>query len=124
MPSKRTSHGCGRVTKNNTDYMILLGGTDGNVVNKDILYYNISQKLWETTNLNLPEGMAEIKGVISFQLDTNGCKIMILGRWPVNKLYICDGNYAWKWLNATRTYDQWNKFAVVGANELLPCGID
>jgi len=104
--------------------MILLGGTDGNVVNKDILYYDISQKLWETTTLNLPEGMAEIKGVISLQLDTNGCKIMILGRWSVNKLYICDGNYAWKWRNVTGTYDQWNKFAIVGVNELLPCGID
>jgi len=105
--------------------MVLIGGADSFRSFTDIIYYNIDQKLYETPLNILPVGIGEIKAVISFQLDSFGCKLVILCRYPKNQLYICDGNYKWKWFDTKGIVDdQWNKFAVVGANELLPCGID
>jgi hypothetical protein len=123
MPIKRATHGCSRVTNNNIDYMIVLGGTNYYSIYNDILYYNIVQKKWENTIL-LPERMASIQAVISTKLDSEGCDMMILYNWPVYKLYICRGHYDWLSVDTTGLYDQYNQFAIVGANELLPCGID
>jgi len=105
--------------------MVLIGGANGGSTFKDVLYYNIDQKLYETPLNILPVEMGEVKAVIFFQLDSYGCKLVILMRYPANRLYICDGNYKWKWFDTKGIFDdQWTKFAVVGANELLPCGID
>ncbi len=124
MPFIRAGHGCIRVTKNNIDYMALIGGNDGPNAYNDILYYNIAQKLWETTPISLPVPMAEVKAAISLKLDTDGCNLVILFNYPKCRLYICEGNYNWKWFDTKGMFYEWNKFAIVGANGLLPCGID
>jgi hypothetical protein len=81
MPSKRATHGCGKITINNIDYMIVIGGTDGYSIYSDILYYNIDKKLWGMT-VQMPRQIADIIGVISMQLDSNGCNLMILSKYP------------------------------------------
>ena len=109
----------------NTDYMIVLGGSDGYVSFTDILFYNIDARLWETypSRIFLPEPMADVQAVIALKLDTEGCNLMILFHWPVQKLYVCTGNYTWNWIGTTGKNDLTTKFITVGSNELLPCGI-
>ncbi len=34
------------------------------------------------------------------------------------------GKYTWKWIDATGKIDQKMKYVSVGANELIPCGIE
>jgi len=123
MSTNRATHGCGQVTMNNIDYMILIGGTDGNNLFSDIIYFNIAQKLWEMT-VQIPNPIGEVKGVISLQLDSNGCNLMILYLYPKQALYFCVGDYEWIFSDTAGMFDQSNKFAIVGANELLPCGIE
>ena len=110
----------------NTDYIAILGGSDGNEDYLNIQFFNIAQKLWETsiTTKNLPSVMSEVKGVIGSRLDPDGCELMVLFGWPSQSLYVCTGNYTWKWIDATGRLDQEIRYVAVGANELLPCGAE
>jgi hypothetical protein len=123
MPSVRFSHGCAQV--GNTDYIIVMGGHNGNTLLTDVLFYNIAARLWESypSRIFLPEQMANVQAVVALQLDTEGCNMMILHHWPLQKLQVCTGNYTWKWIGTSGKNDLQTKFAIVGSNELLPCGI-
>ena len=103
MPAIRVSHGCARIKIGSIDYMALLGGGDVNGQFSDIIFNNIERNVWETylTTIYLPEIMANVKGVIALQLDKEGCQLMIMFGWPVHKLYVCEGNYTWKWIDTT-----------------------
>jgi hypothetical protein len=110
---------------NNTDYLVVLGGGNGPTIFNDIVFYNLATKNWETfpTKIQLPEPMAYVQAVVALKLDNDGCKLMILFSWPIKKLYVCQGNYNWKWIDATGKNQQNQKFVTIGANEMLPCGI-
>jgi hypothetical protein len=123
MPITRAAHGCSLVTNNNIDYMIILGGASYYAIRSDIIYFNIVQKKWENS-IPLPEQMADIKAIISLQLDSEVCNMMVLYSFPAYKIYICRGSYNWLSVDITGMGEMRGGFTIVGANELLPCGID
>ncbi len=68
--------------------------------------------------------MANVKGLIALKLDKDGCDLMIMYSFPEHRLFVCEGNYTWNWIDTTGINDHWIKFAIVGANGLQPCGIE
>ena len=125
LPGVRGAHGCTRVTMNSTEYLIVFGGSDGIAAKSDIIFYNIANRGWEMypNKIRLPEQILNVQASIALQLDVHGCNLMILSNWPSKKLYVCEGNYNWKWIDTTGKNDLEMKYVTVGANELLPCGI-
>jgi hypothetical protein len=126
LPGPRGSPGCTRVTMNKMDYLVVMGGGDDRNVFTDVIFFNLASRVWETypTKIKLPEPMTQLQAVVALQLDNQGCNMMILFNYPQNKLYVCQGNYNWNWFDTTGINHQNQKFITVGANELLPCGIE
>ena len=124
LPGVRAAHGCTRVTMNNTDYLIVFGGTS-NAILSDIIFFNIANRAWEMypEKIHLPVPMTDVQASIALQLDYHGCNLMILSNWPSKKLYVCEGNYNWKSIDTTGKNNLNVKFVTVGANEMQPCGI-
>ncbi len=124
MPIIRGGHGCDRITVAKTDYMVILGGGSYTDIYSDILFYNIEQKAWNPTSISLPRAMAAVQGVVVLQLDRQGCNAMVLFQYPQRRLYICEGNYSWKWMDTTGKNEEFLKYVPVGSHELLPCGME
>ncbi len=122
MKSVRGGHGCDRIKKANSDYIFVLGGGSYTDLYSDISFYNIEQKSWSTTTINLPGALAAIHGAIALQLDSQECNAMILSQYPQHRLYICEGNYNWKWIDTSGNVADLTRFVTVGTNNLLPCG--
>jgi hypothetical protein len=120
------THGCARVTVNGSDYLVVMGGVDGISMFSDINFYNIAKKVWEvySSKIYLPTMVGRVQATIALQLDYLGCNMMILYFWPFPRLHVCEGNYNWRWIDATGKNDLNINYATVGANELLPCGVN
>ena len=109
---------------NEINYLALIGGGNSYKVFNDIIFYNLATRVWETYQIYLPQPMANIQAVAALQLDNQGCNMMILFNYPQRRLYVCQGNYNWNWIDTTGVNQQNQKFVTVGANELLPCEIE
>ncbi len=121
MKRVRGGHGCDRIKMANTDYMVILGGGSTSIYS-DISFYNLEQQTWNPNTIALPGELGAILGVIALQLDSQECNVMILTQYPQQRLYICEGNYNWKWIDTSGKTDDLIRFIPVGTNDLLPCG--
>ena len=121
---KRGSHGCNRVTTNNTEYIIIFGGYDNIDIMASVHFLNLATRKWETypNNIFLPQKIASVHGSIVMRLDTTGCEMMIISAYPTSKVFICKDNYQWTILDYTGKLVG-GKMVTIGANELMPCGI-
>jgi hypothetical protein len=124
MKNGRGGHGCDHIKAANTDYLVVLGGGTSTGQYSDISFYNIEQQTWNPTTIALPGGLAAIQGVIALQLDSQKCNAMILSHYPLNRLYMCEGNYNWTWIDTTGKTKDLTRFIPVGTNEILPCGVE
>ena len=121
----RASHGCGRTTMKDSDYLMVLGGLNGDSPTDIIHFFNLEKRVWESfpSQFALPWMMDVIIGVLNLRLDENGCEMMIASSDPTPMLFVCTGNFQWKTFDLTGTLEAGLQMVVVGANELLPCGI-
>ncbi len=121
MPQPRATLGCTLIKKNKVNYLAILGGKNSYGDLDDISFYDIDRGIWVTNKftIKLPQPMSDIHGVIGSRMDIQGCDVMIL---LASRLYVCTGNYNWKWIDITGKINEYSRSVKVGANELLPCG--
>lgn len=126
MLTKRSSHGCNRVTMNNSEYIVIFGGYNGTGYTSDIHFLNLATKKWETypDKIFLPEKMIYIFGSIVLRLDKTGCEMMLVGLAVTKnyRAYICKNNFQWQIVDLTGKVSPGN-MVTIGANVLMPCGI-
>ncbi len=126
MLTKRSSHGCNRVTMNNSEYIVIFGGYDGTGYTSDIHFLNLATRKWETypDKIVLPEKPVSIYGSIVLRLDKTGCEMMLVGLAVTGnyRAYICNNNFQWQIVDLTGKVAPGN-MVTIGANVLMPCGI-
>ncbi len=105
MAGSRQQHGCGRITRNGHDYIVVIGGrlTDADVPTASIHFYNLSTRpnAWESVvGLSLPFPINGIMGSLVKQLDVNVCSAMLISI-SSQMVAVCSGNYEWSYYYLT-----------------------
>ena len=123
MPSiteARGNCGCGTTTIKKQLHLVVFGGLKSAAL-ASIYLFNFATKQWITAPapMALPAPVTKIKASKIIRMDEAGCDMMFI----INaRLYICSGNYEWKNLSSNQI-DPDKNAVIVGANDLLPCGI-
>ena len=68
----------------------------------------------------MPQPVSAILASKINQMNENACDLMFISS---TRLYICRGNYEWTSFSVSGHTDGSRQAAIVGANDVVPCGI-
>ena len=121
----RAHHGCSYMAMNNTNFLVVYGGTDFFVSGfNDILFLDLNKKSlgWHSVpGIILKQYFPTVIGGVVKQLTPTSCDMMLI---QYNSgLYTCSGKYTWTLtpIAGWNPANKWKKSVAVGANPLPPC---
>ena len=123
MLQARVRHGCGKITMKTKNYFVVFGGEfNPTTPLSSIHLYDIESALWSIAPVTMfmPK---PVTGILAFkinQMTENACDLMFIS---TTALYICGGNYEWTSFDVSAHIDGSRQAAIVGANDVVPCGI-
>ena len=120
IPQGRGFHGCGTTAIKKQRHLVVFGGY--NLATLDSIYlFNFATQQWlkAPATMAMPAPIYRITAAKIIQMDLDGCDMMFISSYG---LYICSGRYNWKKLSSGQI-DEFKNFVVIGANDLLPCGV-
>ena len=122
MLQARVRHGCGKITMKTKNYFVVFGGEfNPTTPLSSIHLYDIESAQWTIAPVTMfmPQPVSVILSSKINQMNENACDLMFISS---TGLYICRGNYEWTSFNITHI-DGSRQVAIVGANDVVPCGI-
>ena len=127
MLQNRVLQACAKIEMNKKNYFVILGGQlDPLTAINSIHLYNIESAQWTIAPATMfmpAASAANTYSILAHKINVmneNQCDLMFIS---ATALYICKGNYEWTSFDVTAKIDGVRPVAVVGANDVVPCGI-
>ena len=120
MSDSRTDHACALITRNNRDYIMVLGGTYGpNSVTIEFYDLTLRPNSWETLpGITMPviTGSPIMIGGMFNIFDKGICEAFVISYAGIR--YVCSGNYTWSKGTVPNFDSSKTQLSVVDANLL------
>ena len=127
MLQNRVLHACAKIMMNEKNYFVVFGGQlDPLSPLSTIHLYNIDSAQWIIAPATMfmpavsdPKSYYILAHKINV-MNENECDLMFIS---ATALYICKNKYEWTSFDVSAKIDGVRPVAVVGANDVVPCGI-